>query len=1697
MATVRIADTDRLDELGAAPGVGCWVPDAETREYGPYARGEIVAKEGDTYKIKLMSGKTVSKPLNDMLGANETNPSEVLDLTRVMYIHPAAISEILKIRYQRAQIYTYVGAMLLVVNPFKDLKLTTNEKIIAYRKMDKDIIMESKGEPHVFALCAKSLHEFNIPGSDINLSFVISGESGAGKTETTKHILSFFTCPADGSDLKDPISTAIMAGNPILEAFGNATTQRNNNSSRFGRLIRLFCEIDMVEGVPAPRLLGGDVSPFLLEKSRITHPAEKERNYHIFYQLCKSVTPEELAGYDLPADWHSLNYIKRTKLFDVPNAKENHDQNEFKEVEESFVNIKCTATQIASIKKLVAAVLLLGQIEVKQVGETEEVEPADWTTVEKAEKQLEVEREACGVGLFICCAKKFRVIDGKETPCPLKVPDAQNSVHCIGRSIFQKLFDWQIDKINDAVKVANPDDSRWAAVLDIFGFEIMAVNSLEQLLINYANERLQQFFIANVFAKERVIYSDEGIDPSCVTFEDNSAFIMVVDNDKAKEGPVGIMAQLNSSCKNGSGTDQTFLNDVKNAKYPSEHFEPGGGSKATEVFYLHHSMARVEYAVANWREKNMEALQQKAVNVMLSSKDALLAEMFQEKEGEKSGGYTCDQFKASINSLLTILQNSKPFFLRCLKPNQTKIPGDYDYKCTVAQLNSLSILDALSLAQKGYPSRDTYEDFMHSSARVLSYVINPQGDSAKEKALDLLKRVGNITVPDYQEGTTKLFLKKLTQRFLDNKSNAVLRSGEKIAEDLIRLASVQRVTTSYHQALDRAITVQAFARGWRERLVIQKLQKRKRAFWGTCLWTFRTMRFKRDRLAAYTLQCTLRELRSMRTAHELVKEQMTASAKQNLWCYVQAVKAQRKLEECIKARLKEKQMQVVRKVGRSWMQKEGLRRYWAWRSMSQPVRRVVAYRIRCVCKVQGIIRGMLARNSEKGQEVAAKILIVRRSMELEKACYIVQRGAKATLLLTRFTKMFSAAGLVQYYVQAKFERRLFVRMRKAAVRIQNAFRGWIVRTFLAWQKLMVLYRMELASMDRITRNQRKKIHELLGARPMSLIMLTSCIDIRAFYKEGWMRGYEDIIRRDGIQKMAVGAEHTVVVAQSGIYAWGSDEVGQLGRGDPKATETEKSFGLVSPILKNRVSDVSCGRWHTIAILEGPQPLWCWGLNHRGQCGLKSYIKGAAFTPSYPKLVRTPTALTVDSVVTHIAAGPFHSAALVGTPTKTYLWGEGDACGQIRDVRLPMKITDDQVSSLALGDGFCMLVQDDNIKVVGRNCVQLGLAGPAQMEKHEGYLRFDNSAFLGRGKIYPMPIPCKLPRATISQVCVGEQHVMCLNGNGEVYEWGIRAVIKATSKPKDLGLMAIWTPVKLELGGIDRVDEIRAGGDTSVAITQKNVAYGWQFLEDPERGIKPAFWQFRHLRNTATRLEMCSSPSLVCVLGFSDNWKELDINEVEWERQRPRGASQPLTPEFSALQANKRPQMRTSMGKPISSVNDVLATPRPDGPATPRVAATPRSQGLVTPRYAPASRTRTGSPGRGGLSPPSTPAALGKATPEKTSRPGTGAATVGGMPGVRSREAPLFPSPTFATGGADVPNLRTPARASFHPGKPLGRGTPKKAGPERAARPGDLTGGDAGAPDACDERTRMLYEIQASLKDRPLTELSSISRQLRK
>lgn len=1770
------AEDQRLVETAAVVGCMCWIREGESRESGPFQLGEIVQKDGpDLYQIKLPNDKNkiVKKSLTELLGANEVRAEKMMDLTKLMYIHEAAVSDVLRQRYKRALIYTNVGAMLLVVNPFKDLGLTTTARVLEYRKMPKSEVMSVTTEPHIFAVCAKSVHIFNEPGSDVNLSFVISGESGAGKTESTKHILSFFTTPADGSNTKDPISEAIMAGNPILEAFGNAMTLRNNNSSRFGRLIKLYTRIDEHEGIPVPVLLGGDVTPYLLEKSRITHAAEKERNYHVFYQVCKGIPPERLESeLMLPRDWKKLSYLKRTLTFDVPNAKEDHDEREMADMEDSFRKIKLTESEIQSCLRLVAAVLHIGEIVVKARGDTEMTDPESMEPVDKAVKMLGLAEDAEGVGFYACSTQKYFVLPGdtKETASPLKVADAQNSLHSTARTVYEKLFLWFIKKINEAVMVS--DASRWAAVLDIFGFEIMAVNSLEQLLINYANERLQQFFIENVFAAEKEEYSNEGIDPSCVVYEDNMALITVIDNEKTKsaEGKplaLGLMKQLNSSCMSGSGTDATFLSDCKKAGYDASLFEQGQGKNANDQFILVHSMARVAYTITNFREKNNEKVQDKSVRMMRSSSDKVLVACFTDDEGGGGGGgFTAQQFKASINSLLDVLQSSTPFFIRCLKPNQTKIPGDYDFKATVTQLASLSILDALTLSQKGYPQRDEYETFLERN-KTLCLVVYPHGSTPQETCVDLLKRVGDITPNDYKEGTTKLFLRKSTYRMLDARMQAISRCGDSICADLVRLTTQSRTARKYEAAKERAVKIQAYGRGFSERLVISKRERRKRSLWGITAWAFKLFRFRKDRLAAMTIQCTIREIRQMHIMNELVKQKRSSAAIENLYLYLRCITAQTTLQAAVERMHNQRVFQVVRKLTEKWIEREELRRFWTWRGLSIPAKRLFKQRLKKIIIVQAHVRGKLARKSDRGVQVAKAMKTARSEVMRQNACLAVQRHAKGWLRFMRIHLLWDAAETAQFHTAGREVRQEFCWHRRCVVKIQAQYRAWLVRSVIIWHKLRVLYQADLAVVNKLTTNIMRRSARLVGAKPLSAVAIQCLLDIRAFYPEGWLRSFQDMLKIDGVRKICIGAEHTVSFGNNGIYTWGSDEVGQLGIGGlggsketanvsrdrPEGTQAP-TYGLVAPVLRAKVLDIACGRWHTIAHVFGSEPVFCWGLNHRGQCGAKHFTPGSAFTATYPKMVRTPET-TVPSLVApvqQISAGPFTSGAICGEAGMgfAYIWGSGEGCGQARDVRVPMRIGSETVHEIQLGDGYGIIVGDYGASSWGTRCSQLGIgADPKRTTKTSNGLlavrenvRFDVTHVASKTKLVPVPVPIRMPRIGVAQIAVGERHVVARTQDDQVFEWGVRIVVRTDPlepwERADLGLVHLSLPAKVDVA--DAVKELRAAGQMTIAFVQGlNSPIAWSFVQtSPKRDIfVSAPMQFRHLRN-CSRLEASGSESLVVVLGANPQWPELKVEADEpLSPSPPRGSHQPVSPRSPKakmpgvlLPAEDKPGVRqpaqaarSSFGTPLSPQRNVSPGPSASRSVSPGRSVSPqrsaRSGGMKSPMRSPG-RSPLRSPHRrkdvhfladededGQLSPPFDRQFVpeyGSVSPTRS------------PPRSPLMKRPIFQSPNFRAGNtprfvnddaydavaarrgvAGIPPGPGGVRSrSPSPSRPLSGRVGERVEDLTTRMPIDVTAGEASETIGADSKNRTLFEIQHMLRGRSAEDLVAIKRILR-
>lgn len=1738
----------------AAVGQYVWVEGAE----GAFFHGEIMEKLGDgvsapvQYKVKLQGkNNTVHKQMKELLGSNEklVPSAECHDLTKLVYTHDAAVLDMLKQRYAQSLIYTYVSHMLVVINPFRELYLTTPENVMRYRHMNEEQLMNlNQKDPHLYGMCSAALRTMmddptQPPRERKDLSFVISGESGAGKTETTKHIMQFFTTPDDGSSPRDPTAQAIMAANAILESFGCAMTVRNNNSSRYGRLVNLYLDVTNRDGVPVPKVLGAKITSYLLEKSRVTHAAPNERSYHIFYQMCKAkVLEDENAlkdDFGIRKPWKDLNYLCGPRKFDLPpRADERHrniDVEGWADVLKGFNAINLDTKDQESVERILATILLLGEIELKASsdpdGRVETKNRPSLLTIadvidnlrlvgaedvydEDSNRRRQAMERAGGVGLFNALVTKYITVNNDVQEKYLKLQDAQSSINTVARMIYTRLFEWLITKINDASKLLDDSDKvRTLGILDIFGFEIVETNNLEQLLINYANERLQQFYVQASFQLEQEEYRKEGIDTACIKYSDNNTVIALLDNvpkPNSSEKP-GILERLGDVCKVEIGTDEQFINSVKETSYPPDLFAWGKGPKEKEVFSVNHTAAKVTYTVIKFREKNMETLEKKVIDVLSDTRDRVMKEVFprtKEVDKKESSRFMHAYLKESMTSLLDVLGDTMPYFIRCVKPNETKLPNNFNNKVTLTQLKSLSILDALYLAQNGYPHRWDYDTFL-DRLHILRKVYRPSAATPEDMCNEMLEKIG-VPQPGYQMGKSMIFLKKKTYRMLGDKTDLVMQACYNVGEDIVRVSKRKRVKEDFDDSVRRLINIQAYARGFRERLIISKMLKRKRFLWGALLFGFRYRRFKRDRLAAFTIQTTIRELKAMATLHEKIKEKRLRTSRHRLKTFVQVLLSQRSLQMSIEDRHRRKLFDCVEKVAKLWVQRENLRRFWTWRALMLPAKREVHRRKLLIAKLQAAIRGLRVRRSQLGYKVKGLTRKVKEKFKDQQSSIALQRQSKGYLMLRRFTDMHWAATAVQFYMGLRMDRADFVMCRQQCVRIQSVFRGWLTRAIISWQKLIVLYGAERAQYEKLGLQARRKMFDIVGVKPLSLVYMTCGMDIRPFYPQGWLRGYEDLVKRDGVVKMQVGAEHTVVLGQNALYAWGSDEVGQLGIGATavKHRNAAKTFGLVVPFFRYKVMDIACGRWHTVAHVEGKDPVYCWGLNHRGQCGLKQYMPGAAFTPSYPKMVRTPASLAVMGPVKGIAAGPFHSGMACGDPAQAYVWGEGNACGQGRDVRVPLKVAPEAIKMIALGDHFGLIVEEHGVSAFGVRSALLGIGAYPKKTKRENaglvvvqpLVRFDTQEVSTHAKLVAVPVPVRLPKTQIASVCVGEDHCIALTRSMECYEWGVRNIVK-TEPVEDVGLVHLATPMKLELA---RCREIRAAGNLSaVSLDSPGVVVAWSFVETTSRVdmCRPALVSFRMLRN-ASRIEMCGSASITLAYGYSTQWKEPDLERVLESREvssptRGRGgqpSKQPLSPAVSP-QKGRLPR-RETMGTSIAASTSPVTRLRSSSPAnrSPRGQSPGAKFGLSP---GPGSRSRGATPTKaitmGG--PAESEPIVGDRPP--VGSPGAGASS----PSPRGR--PAFFSPTFAGRGSDPPKLKDQSpfspRAQQSPRSPRGGSpSPQRGGGGGAAslRPADLIQSFGSGAEATDNKSKYMFEIQHLLRGRSRDELEQIARQLR-
>ncbi|XP_066483215.1 myosin-7 [Tiliqua scincoides] len=806
-----------------------FVPDVKEE----FVKAKISSREGGKVTAETENGKTVTVKEDQIMQQNPPKFDKIEDMAMLTFLHEPAVLYNLKDRYASWMIYTYSGLFCVTVNPYKWLPVYNAEVVAAYRGKKR-----SEAPPHIFSI-SDNAYQYMLTDRE-NQSILITGESGAGKTVNTKRVIQYFAVIAAIGDRskkeqaaatgKGTLEDQIIQANPALEAFGNAKTVRNDNSSRFGKFIRIHFGA-------TGKLASADIETYLLEKSRVIFQLKSERNYHIYYQILSNKKPELLDMMLVTNNPYDYAFISQGETT-VPSID---DAEELLATDNAFDVLGFTQEEKNSIYKLTGAIMHYGNMKFKQKQREEQAEPDGTEEADKSAYLMGLNSADLLKGL---CHPRVKVGNEYVTKGQ-NVQQVSYATGALAKSVYEKMFSWMVTRINSTLETKLPRQY-FIGVLDIAGFEIFDFNSFEQLCINFTNEKLQQFFNHHMFVLEQEEYKKEGIEWEFIDFGmDLQACIDLI------EKPMGIMSILEEECMFPKATDMTFKAKLydnhlgKSANFGKPRNIKG---KPEAHFALMHYAGTVDYNINGWLQKNKDPLNDTVVGLYQKSALKLLATLFAnyagadarkrgtvetgKGKGTKKKGSSFQTVSAlhreNLNKLMTNLRSTHPHFVRCIIPNETKSPGVMDNPLVMHQLRCNGVLEGIRICRKGFPNRILYGDFKQRY-RILNPTAIPEGQfiDSKKGAEKLLSSL-DIDHNQYKFGHTKVFFKA----------------------GLLGLLEEMR-----DERLSRIITrIQAQSRGVLARIEFRKIMERKesllviqyniRAFMGVKNWPWMKLYFK-------------------------------------------------------------------------------------------------------------------------------------------------------------------------------------------------------------------------------------------------------------------------------------------------------------------------------------------------------------------------------------------------------------------------------------------------------------------------------------------------------------------------------------------------------------------------------------------------------------------------------------------------------------------------------------------------------------------------------------------------------------------------------------------------------------------------------------------------------------------------------------
>merc|ERR1711976_765194 len=711
---------------------------------------ECTLVDNDGTKAVVMCGHEKKTFKSSEIG--QVNPpkfEKCEDMANLTFLNDASVFYNLKVRFQAKLIYTYSGLFCIVVNPYKRYPIYTGTVVKMYLGKRRNEV-----PPHLWAITETAYR--NMLQNAKNQSMLITGESGAGKTENTKKVIAYLAMVATSGKKEKKVSLEdqIVATNPILESYGNAKTSRNDNSSRFGKFIRIHF-------TTSGKLCGCDIESYLLEKSRITQQQEVERSYHIFYQLLQPFVPDMKPKCFLTDDIYDYSYVSQGKV----TVASIDDNEELEYTDSAFDIIGFSHEEKWDCYKLTAAVMACGEVKFKQKGRDDQAEPDEMAFPQKIADLMGVNADEL---MKAFCKPKIKV--GTEWVTKGQTcAQATNGVGGIARATFDRIFKWLIIKCNDTLIDKSMKKANFTAVLDIAGFEIFEYNGFEQISINFVNEKLQQFFNHHMFVVEQEEYVAEGIDWAMVDFGMDLAACIVM-----FEKPMGIWAILEEESLFPKATDKSFEEKLKAGLLGkcAPFAKPQSKTDKNAHFAVIHYAGTVSYNVTAWLEKNKDPVNDTVVDVLKRSSNALLVHLWRDHPGQsnppeeekgkkkkKGGGAktVSSVYLVQLGELMSTLHATEPHFIRCIVPNTHKQPLQVETELIMHQLTCNGVLEGIRVCMLGFPNRMLYPDFKSRYAILGAAEIASSGDN-KVAVRALMEKIA-FPAEKFQLGHTKVFFR--------------------------------------------------------------------------------------------------------------------------------------------------------------------------------------------------------------------------------------------------------------------------------------------------------------------------------------------------------------------------------------------------------------------------------------------------------------------------------------------------------------------------------------------------------------------------------------------------------------------------------------------------------------------------------------------------------------------------------------------------------------------------------------------------------------------------------------------------------------------------------------------------------------------------------------------------------------------------